>query len=187
MLRERDRVPFGLEALDDGTQLVAAVEVEARRGPVEEQDRRTVDERGAQVEAPAHAAGVGARRAVGGVDEVELLEELGGAFLDEPAGEVREPADEAQVLAARQVAVDGGELARQTDAGAYPFRFVGDVDAEHGRLAGVGPPDCRQHPYGGGLAGAVRAEQAEHGRRRDLEYDAVEGDDVAEALLQTVD
>ena len=99
--REQDRGPFGLEVLDDGPELVAAVEVEARRGLVQEQDRRTVDERGAQVEAPAHPAGVRARRPVGGVDEVELLEELGGAVLDEPAGKVREPADEAQILPAR--------------------------------------------------------------------------------------
>ena len=185
--REQDRGPLGLEVLDDGPQLVAAVEVEARRGLVQEQHRRTVDERGAQVEAPAHPTGVRARRPVGGVDEVELLEELGGAVLDEPAGQVREAADEAQILPAREVAVDGGELACETDAGAHPLRFVGDVEAQHGRLAGVGAEDRRQHPHGSGLAGAVGAEQAEHGCGRDLEVDAVERDHVAEALLQTLD
>ena len=68
-----------------------------------------------------------------------------------------------------------------------PVRFVGDVEAEHGRLAGVGPEDRRQHPDGRGLAGAVRPEQAEHGRGGHLEVDAVEGDDVSEALLQAFD
>ena len=65
--------------------------------------------------------------------------------------------------------------------------FVGDVEAEHGRRAGVGPENRGQHPDSGGLAGAVRPEQAEHGRGRDLEVDAVESDDVSEALLQTFD
>jgi hypothetical protein len=146
-----------------------------------------VDERGAQVEAPAHPTGVRARRPVGGVDEVELLEELAGAVLDEPAGQVREAADEAKVLPAREVAVDGGELACQTDARAHPVRFVGDVEAQHSRRAGVGAENRRQHSDGSGLAGPVRPEQAEHGRGWHLEVDAVEGDDVSEALLQAFD
>ena len=100
---------------------------------------------------------------------------------------MREAADETQILPVREVAVDGGELACETDAGAHPLRFVGDVEAQHGRLAGVGAEDRRQHPHGSGLAGAVGAEQAEHGCGRDLEVDAVERDDVAEALLQTLD
>ncbi len=86
-----------------------------------------------------------------------------------------------------EVAVDGRELAGESDAGADTLGLLDDVEAQHGRLAGVGPDDRRQRSDGRGLAGAVRPEQAEHGRGRDLEVDAVEGDDVSEALLQTFD
>ena len=55
------------ELLDHAPELVAALRVEAGGGLVEEQHRRTVHERGGEVEATAHAAGVGARHAVGRV------------------------------------------------------------------------------------------------------------------------
>ena len=48
---------------------------------VEEQHRRARDERGREVEPAAHAAGVGLRHAVGGVGEVEALEQLAPARL----------------------------------------------------------------------------------------------------------
>ena len=47
---------------------------------VEEHHRRRDDHRRGEVEAPAHAAGVGARGAVGRVGEVEALEQLAGAL-----------------------------------------------------------------------------------------------------------
>jgi hypothetical protein len=87
----------------------------------------------------------------------------------------------------RRFSRPGGELAGETDASAHPLRFAGHVETEHGRRAGVGAENRRQHPHGGGLAGAVRTEQAEHGRGGHLEVDAVECDDVSEALLQAFD
>ena len=55
--------------------------VEAGGRLVEEQHRRAVDERGGEVEPPAHAARVGADGPVGGVGELEALEQLVGARL----------------------------------------------------------------------------------------------------------
>ena len=67
---------LGDEALDRLPQAEPAARVQAGRRLVEEEHRRLGDERRREVEPPAHAAGVGLGRAVGGVDEVEALEQL---------------------------------------------------------------------------------------------------------------
>ena len=126
---------------------------------------------------------------VGGVGEVEALEQLVAAGADSVFGQVREPADQAQVLVAGEVLVDRGVLAGEADALAHRLRVRGHVDAEH-----LGPARvvrCRivvRMRTGGGLARAVRAEQAEHACRSGTEkLDAVERDDRAEPLLETFD
>ena len=88
---------------------------------------------------------------------------------------------------AGQVLVDRGVLAREADALAHGLRVARDVDAEHLGAPRVGPQDRGEDAHRGGLAGAVRAEQPEHGAGRHREVDAVEGDDVAEPLLESFD
>ena len=51
-------------------------------------------------------------------------------------------------------------------------------------LAAVGLQQGRQHADGGGLARAVRPEQAQHGALGDIEVDAVQSPYVAEGLHQ---
>jgi hypothetical protein len=63
--------------------------------------------------------------------------------------------------------------------------------ADHVQAEDLGPPAVRrkdggEDADGGGLAGAVGAEEPEHGARRDREVDAVEGDHVAEAFGQAL-
>ena len=69
-------VPAADELLDDLPQPEAAARVKPGGRLVEEQDRRLGHERGGQVQAPAHAARVGLGRPLGGVMEVEALEQL---------------------------------------------------------------------------------------------------------------
>ena len=95
-----------------------------------------------------------------------------------------EAPDELEVLAAGEVLVDRGVLARQPDAGAYRVRFAHDVEAEHFGATRVGVDDRRERPHRGRLAGAVGPEEPEHRAGRDVEVDTVEGDHVAEALLE---
>ena len=59
-----------------------------------------------------------------------------------------------------------------------------DVVPGDGGPAGVRDEQRGQDPHGGGLAGAVGAEQAQHGARRDLEVQAVQGHHVAVLLDQ---
>jgi len=95
---------------------------------------------------------------------------------------VGEAPDEAEVLDAGQVLVDGGVLAGQADRVTDGLGVGDDVVTEDTGLAGVGPQDRGEDPDGGRLAGAVGAEEAEHGAGRDGEIDPVEGGDVSEPL-----
>ena len=75
--REQQRRPLADELADDGPHAEPAAWVESGRRLVEEQHLRTADETAGEVEATLHAAGVGLGLPVGGVDEVEALEQLG--------------------------------------------------------------------------------------------------------------
>ena len=143
-------------------------------------------EGGGQIEPAAHAARVGLGRAVGGVGQAEAVEQLVGPGTQLRPGQVGEPADEPQVLAAGEVLVDRGVLPGETDALAHRLRVVGDVEAEHLGPATVGTEDGREDAHGGGLAGTVGAEQAEDRARRDGQVDAAQGLDLAEALGQAL-
>jgi len=142
---------------------------------------------GGRVEPAAHAPRVGASGPVGGVGEPEAFEQLVGAGLDLGLRLVGEAPDEAKVLAAGQVLVDGGVLAGEADPLPDGLRMLGHVDAEDGRPPGVGAEDGGEDAHGRGLAGAVGPKQAQDGGRRDLEVDAGQGGDRAEALLQPFD
>ena len=97
---------------------------------------------------------------------------------------MREAPDELEVLAAGQVAVDGRVLAGEADVVADGIGVARDVDAEHLGVTAGRVRARREDADGRGLAGTVRAEQTEDRSRRDLEVDAAEGLDVAEALLE---
>ena len=61
------------------------------------------------------------------------------------------------------------------------------VVAGHDGAARVGPQQGREDPHGGGLAGPVRPEEAEHRLGLHLEVDAVDGLDLPVPLLQALD
>ncbi len=75
--REEDGGAGRAQAPDLVPHAGAGLGVEAGGGLVEEQQARAVDHADGDVEAAAHAAGVGVRRAVAGVREVDGREELG--------------------------------------------------------------------------------------------------------------
>ena len=89
-----------------------------------------------------------------------------------------------QVLRAGQVLVDRGVLAGEADRAAHLLGVADDVVAADPGDAGVGAQQGGEDADGGGLAGAVRAEHAEHGALAGGQVDAGEGLGVAEALGQ---
>ena len=170
---QQDGRAVGDEVLDRHPQVDAAARVEARRRLVEEQHRRARDERGREVEPAAHAAGVGLRDAVGGVGEVEALEQLAAARLRGAAALAVEAADHDEVLEAGEVVVDRGVLAGEADPGAQRAGVADDVEAGdagrcrrrgRGGWRGSGPSwSCRRR-WGRGRRG--RCPERPRGRRR---------------------
>ena len=164
--------------LDRLPQRDPAARVEPGRRLVQEDHRRLGDQRRREVEAPAHAARVRLDEPVARLVELEPVEQrarpLGRALL----AEVVEAADHLQVLEAGQVLVDRGVLPRQADLSPQRRRVVTDVEAHHARRAGGGREERGQDPDRGRLAGAVRAEQAEHRPALDAQVDSAERFDV---------
>ena len=172
------------QPLDRRPHLQTAARVKAGRRLVEEEHGRPGDERRREVEPAPHAAGVGLGRAVGGVHEVEALQQLLPAPLRHRPALAVEAAHHHEVLQAGEVLVDGRVLPGQADPAAQLDGVADDVQAGHPHGAGIGLEQRGQHPHRGRLAGAVGAQQPEHAARRRVQIDAVEGPDVAEGLLQ---
>ena len=157
---EHDRGAFALELGDHVPQAHAAAGVEPGGGLVEEQDGRRHHQAGAEVETPAHPAGVRLQRAVGRVVELEDAEQPRRPFLRRLAGHAPEPSDEHEVLAAGEIVVDRGELAGQADHRPDELGLLHHVEATDGGATAVEGQERGEDPDGRGLAGAVRPEQA---------------------------
>jgi hypothetical protein len=102
---------------------------ERRRRLVEQQHTRRAHEARAEVEPPAHAAGIGADEPLAGLGEPELLEHGGGARPRPPAVLAEQPRHHLEVLAPGHGLFDGGVLAGQPDDPAHVLGIAGDVDA----------------------------------------------------------
>ncbi len=172
----------GHQRADHLPQVGAAARVEACGRFVQEQHRRSGDQGGREVQTSAHAAAVGLRGTAPGVGQVELLQQLDGTLLGRLAGLAVQLADHLQVLRAGQVLVDRGGLAGQADLLAHGAGVATQVDAGDGGLALIGFEQGGEDAHGGGLAGAVGAQQAQHGPLGDGQVDAREGRHVAVAL-----
>ena len=172
--REQERRPFADQVADHVPHPEPASRVESGRGLVEEQQARSSDQRAAEVEPATHAARVRLDHPVGGVGQLELLEELVATPPGLGARELVEAPEHPQVLASGQVLVDGRELAGQADDRAELLGLLDDVETGHGRVPRVGPQQGRQDPHGRGLAGTVRPEETEDRALLDAEVEAVE-------------
>ena len=123
-----------------------------------------------------------------GLGQAEGVEQLGRrapwpALLLEP----EQPGEQDQVLAAGQVLVDRGELAREADRAADRVGLGDHVVPEDLGLARVGLEQRGEHADRGGLAGAVGAEHAVDRAATNGEIDAVDGLGVAEGLDEAGD
>ena len=179
-------VPPRHEVLDHAPQLVATLRVEAGGGLVEEQHRRPVHQRGGEVEPAAHATGVGADDAVGGVLERELLEQLVGPAVDLVAVEVREPADQPRFSRPVRFSSTAAYWPASPIEARTALRVLRDVDAEHAGVARVGPQQRREHAHRRWSCRRRWARAARAPALRHLERDALDRLDVAEALHQVV-
>ena len=183
--RQHDRRPLADELAHDRPDLVSAARIESGGGLVEKQDPRTREEARREVEPAAHPAGVRACGAIGGVGELEALQQLGRSPARLVPREVEQAAEHLEVLPPGEDLVDGGELSREPDQLTNGRGLVDHVTPED-----LGPPcvwleQCREHANERGLSGSVRPEQPEDGPLRDVEVDTRERGRRAEALGHT--
>ena len=178
----------GDELADDVPHAQPAGRVEAGGRLVEEQHRRARHQAGGEVEAAAHAARVGLDHAVGGVGELEPLEQLGGPAPWRPAGTgSAERADQHEVLRAGEQLVEGGVLPGDADDAAHGRGVGDDVEAGDPGRAARRAGQRGEHADGGRLAGAVGAEHAEDAARpATARSTSAHGDLVAVALAEAL-
>ena len=171
----------GHDRVDEPPELAPRQRIDARGRLVEEQHRRVVHD-GAGERQPLLEA---ERQLPGGGGEVRPQVEGGGHALDRLAAPCPRQSvgagEELQVLAHGEIAVERELLrhvAKPRPAGGRGLVEVEPVDAR-GALAGA--EQAAHHLEGGGLAGAVRPQEAEDLAPRDGEGNAVRGREAAEA------
>ena len=165
--------------------LVATARVEPAGRLVQEQHPWREDHARRQVQPAPHSPAVLLDALVGGVHQVELLEQLDGARLGPLGAEVEQPAEHLQVLPAGEDLVDRGVLAGETDAPPHLEWSADDVEPADHRTSAVRPDEGGEDPHGSRLASAVGAEQSVDRAVRNREVEAVQGALLAVALLQT--
>ena len=125
-------------------------------------------------------------QAAGRLGEAEGVEQLGRALLRGGALQAEQPAEQDQVLAAGEVLVHGGELAREAHEPAHGVGLLDDVVPEHARRARIRAQERGEHADRRRLAGPVRTEHAVDGAGAHGEVHAVDGERVAEGLDEAV-
>ena len=177
-------VPWATTRAHDVPHLVAAARVEAGGRLVEEEQVGRVEDAGGDVEAPPHAARVVLDLLAGRVGQPEGVEQLRGPLAARPLRWPSSRPSSTRFSRAGEVLVDRGVLAGEAHPAAHRVGLAHHVVAEDAGLAAVGPQQGGEHPHGGGLAGAVRAEDAVDRAGGHGEVDAVDGPGLAERLHQ---
>ena len=177
---EDDRLAAFVEAGEELFEGAAGGRVEAVEGLVGEEELGVVDEGAGDGEALGHSAAEGFDGVVGAVGEVNILEEGGGA-----GGRVFDAvefAEELEVLAGGEVAVEHGLVADEADARADGGG--GALLAEERKRAGGGSGEGGEEAKEGALAGAVGAEEGDVAAGGDLEVDVAQDGALVHPLLE---
>lgn len=169
------------QAVEQLVELDGGQRVEAHRRFVEQQQARFAEQRLGQAEALAHALRVGFQAPPGGMAEADLFQQARGFGRRHAleAGEV------AQGFRAAELRVEGHVLRQVAELAArlQAPRIV----AEDPHAAFAGGQQAEDQLDGGGLAGAVVAEQAEHLAGLQAQVEPAQGGEGAVAQGRAVD
>ena len=180
------RVPKLFDALEDR---VPGLGIDADRRFVEQDKFRIVDDRDRQVEPPLHAAGVLGDDLLPDVRQIGEVEAGDDPFFQVGSPQTVEAAEEAQVVGAADLLVEGDGLRRQAER--PPILRVAWVPVE-GLVREADHPFVRfeqtdRHVDRRRLAGAVRTQQPEHFAGLHFEGQVVDRAQVAEGLADMVE
>ena len=182
-----DRDALGRHLVDQAPEAPAGDGVDPARGLVEEHDARPVHHGAGEGQPLLPAAGQLAGEAAllalepGRADGPRL------ALAGRGPVQAVDAAEEAEVLAHREVVVEAEALAHVADLPLHALGVPRDVGAEHEARARGGGEQAAQHADRGGLAGAVRAEEAEDLAFVHAERDPVHGLEGPEVLAELAD
>jgi len=146
----------GPDALQDG---VSTLRVDPNGRLVQDERARSVQQAGADVEAPFHAPAVGLDPIVAAIRQVDQFQDLVHPLTQRRTAEPIEPAEEGQVLPCGQVGIEGHVLGHVSNLGLGRCGRRTDRRPADGDFAGVCGQQAANQTDGRGLAGAVRAEQ----------------------------
>ena len=166
----------------------AQLDIDAGGGLVEDQQLRPVHQGPGDHQATLHAAGEHAGAAVALVPEAEIAQQLLGTGQGLPAGHAVVARlgqhDVDHLLELVEVELLGHHAQVVLGPGEVPV----DIDPEDRHLTGALLHQGADHAEGGGLAGAVGAQQREEVSFGDVEVDALEGlEAIAVDLGQATD
>jgi hypothetical protein len=184
MGRQDERDTSLLEPVEAIPQQVPRLRIQPGRRLVEEEHRRFVDQRPGNRQAPLHPARQRLDLVVGAFGQLRELEQLVGPAVDLRPLEPEVATVDHEVLADGQLGVKGVLLRHDAEAGADVGPVGRGVHPHHPEVTRADRRDTADHPHRRGLAGPVRAEEAERFARGDVEVDVVDGDELAEALRQ---
>ena len=185
--RQDDRLAGVVQAADDLPEADPALRVEAGGGLVEEQDRRVVEDRARDHQPLGEAARERHHRRLGALGEVELDEQVVGGGARGGGAHAEEAAVEVEVLPHGERAVERVRLRHDADQLLGDRGVRDDVDVVHERLSRRRDHARGQHARGGGLAGAVGAEQPEDLALGDGQVEPVDRGDAARVDLGQID
>ena len=180
---EDDGLAAGAAVADEADDGAGGHDVEADGGLIKNHHRRVVDQRAGDGDFLLHSGRELVAAAVGELADVEQPEELVHAALERPAVQAVQPPEVFDRFPRRQPAVERGGGGEEADAGADFFGLVVDVEAGDPGGAVGGLEDGGEQAQRGGLAGAVRAQEAVDLRGLAAEADVVDGADFPALLV----
>ena len=187
MAGEQHAASFGFQVAHEGAQAARGHHVEAVGGFVEDHVFRIVHQRARDRGLDALALREPLGAAVEDVAHLQRIHQFFAALVHQAGFDAVQAREIVDVLARAQALVQAARIRQDAEASAHRDRIDRRIDAVHQHLPGVGFHQGVQHPQGGGLAGAVGAEQPGDLAVAGGEADAVDGFHLAEGLVQVPD
>src|SRR5690606_9560104 len=160
--RQQDGDALVAQLADDADEQPRRVRVKAERRLVHDDDLRTLQQQLGHRQTLTHPAGERLDRLVGDIGQPHALQPGVDALAGLGARHAVQPGDVGQVLASGQPVVEADLIGQVADASLDAQRLAGRVKPEHAHFTGGRLRQPEQHEDGRRLAGAIRAEQAEH-------------------------
>jgi hypothetical protein len=182
---EQDRQTVPLQAAQDPPEVAARHRIDAGRRLVHHQQLGGVDQGAGQRQLLLHAAGEAVRETAAERRQAQAVQQL--VAPRPPVVDAVDGGEEGDVLVDREIAVEREALGQVADPAAELGASPDGVDAAGAHRPAVRRQQSEDDAQGGRLAGAVRADQAEHLAALDAEADVVDRHQVAIAPDEPLD